>query len=113
MLLHSPFPGCAAQISEQSLLYRQVFNILGDTDNAVDISQSFPMIKMVNWFDEKVLEADIDNSIVDWRVAAGVDQSITQAFLDWLHASAVETGRPYWKTLGHFRNMMLSQYQRR
>lgn len=88
-----------------------MFNIFGDTDNAFDISQSFPMIKMVNWYDQKVTEPDVGGSVIDWRIAAGVDWRITQAFLDWIHASAKESGRPYWKTLGHFRNIMLAQYQ--
>lgn len=98
-------------ISDRFGILLQVFNILGDTDNALDISQSFPMIKMVNWYDQKLVESDVGGSIVDWRIGAGADWSITQAFLDWIHASAKETGRPYWKTLGHFRNIMLAQYQ--
>ena len=89
----------------------QVFNVVGDTANAVDVSQSFPMIKMVNWFDQKIVESDVGGNVVDWRIAAGVDRPITQAFLDWLNSSAEESGRAYWKTLGHFKNAMLAQYQ--
>jgi len=71
--------------------------VLGDTANAVDISQSFPMIKMVNWFDMEVTESDISGALVDWRVTECASD-ITQAFLGW-------------KTLGHFQNLMLAQYQ--
>ena len=90
----------------------QVFNVLGDTANAVDISQSFPMIKMVNWFDQKTAESDIGGNIVDWRVT-GCEASISQAFLGWLQATAVESNRRYWKTLGHFQDLMLAHYQQR
>lgn len=88
----------------------QVFNILGDTANAVDISQSFPMIKMVNWFDQEVTESDVNGDMIDWRVT-GCTSDIHQAFLGWLQTTCVESTRAYWKTLGHFQNLMLSQYQ--
>lgn len=88
----------------------QVFNVLGDTANAVDISQSFPMIKMVNWFDMEVTESDISGALVDWRVT-GCASSITQAFLGWLQTTCTGSSRAYWKTLGHFQNLMLAQYQ--
>ncbi|KAL0052543.1 hypothetical protein WJX82_003619 [Trebouxia sp. C0006] len=88
----------------------QVFNVLGDTANAVDISQSFPMIKMVNWFDMEVTESDISGAIVDWRVT-GCASNITQAFLGWLQTTCTGSSRAYWKTLGHFQNLMLAQYQ--
>jgi hypothetical protein len=88
----------------------QVFNVLGDTANAVDISQSFPMIKMVNWFDMEVTESDISGALVDWRVTECASD-ITQAFLGWLQTTCIESSRVYWKTLGHFQNLMLAQYQ--
>lgn len=90
----------------------QVFNVLGDTDNAVDLSQSFPMIKMVNWFDQETTEADISGDLVDWRVTAGCDQSITTAFLGWLDTPAVESNRTYWKTLPEFQTLLSAQYRK-
>ncbi len=93
-----------------SFVALQVFNVLGDTANAVDISQSFPMIKMVNWFDMEVTESDISGAIVDWRVT-GCASNITQAFLGWLQTTCTGSSRAYWKTLGHFQNLMLAQYQ--
>ena len=84
---------------------------MGDTDNAVDISQSFPMIKMINWFDQKATESDIDGDIVDWRVTGGCESDITTAFLGWLQTNCADSTRPYWKTLPHFQNLMLAQYQ--
>lgn len=89
----------------------QVFNVLGDTANAVDISQSFPMIKMVNWFDQKTTESDINGALVDWRVSAGCDKSITNAFLGWLNTPATESNRTYWKTLPEFHTLLSAQYR--
>ena len=87
----------------------QVFNVLGDTANAADVSQTFPMIKMINWFDQKTIEADIGGNVIDWR-ATGGDASITSTFLGWLQTHSTETDRLYWRTLPEFKNLMLSQY---
>lgn len=90
----------------------QVFNVRGDTANAVDLSQSFPMIKMINWFDQKTAESDINGDLVDWRVSAGCDSSITNTFLGWLNTPAVESNRTYWKTLPHFQTLLSAQYRK-
>ena len=87
----------------------QVFNVLGDTANAADISTNFPMVKLINWFDQITTEADIGGNLIDWRVTGG-EQDVATAFLGWLQTQDAQTNRLYWKTLTDFQNLMLSQY---
>lgn len=65
--------------------WRQVFNIGGDTNEALDISQHFPKIKMINWFDIQKNESEAKGALVDWRFSGS--EVIQKAFLSDLRFS--------------------------
>lgn len=64
--------------------WSQVFNISGDTEQALDISVHFPKIKMINWFDIIKKETEAKGNIVDWRITG--KSEIRQAFIDYFNS---------------------------
>lgn len=63
----------------------QVYNIYGDNTNALDISVHFPRIKAINWFNWYKIEAEAQNSYVNWTVTS--NSAVRDAYLDRLRAA--------------------------
>ncbi len=59
--------------------WRQVYNISSDTDESLDISQHFPQIKMINWFDIQKIEAEAQGALIDWSISE--NHEIRAAFM--------------------------------
>ncbi|MCS6770496.1 MAG: glycoside hydrolase family 26 protein [Kiritimatiellae bacterium] len=63
----------------------QVYNIHGDTTNALDISVHFPRIKAINWFNWYKIEAEAQNSYVNWTVTS--NPAVRAEYLNRLRAA--------------------------
>ena len=44
----------------------QLYNVNGDTTNALDISVAMPNLKLISWFDQNKTEATVSNDLIDW-----------------------------------------------
>ena len=71
--------GGASELAIKQAWWNQVYNISGDTDQALDISIHFPKIKMINWFDIEKNETEAQNDRIDWRISG--DDVIRTAFI--------------------------------
>ena len=60
----------------------QLFNIGGDSTNALDISVHMPNLRLVAWFDQKKPELAVNQDVVDWRFSAS--SAIHDAFVAYL-----------------------------
>jgi hypothetical protein len=47
-----------------------VYRVQGDSTNALDISVHFPRLKGINWFNHYKIEAEAQNSYVNWTVTS-------------------------------------------
>src|SRR5437868_10851124 len=63
--------GGDAQLDIKRAWWRQVFS--------EDVARQFPDIKMVNWFEWRKPEAEVNYAVVDW--SATLDPSISSAFI--------------------------------
>jgi len=79
----------ASELSIKQAWWRQVFHITGDTEDALDISMHFPMIKMINWFDIQKNETEAKGDLVDWRISGSSE--IQEAFISDLQLSEKDT----------------------
>jgi hypothetical protein len=82
--------GGARELEIKQAWWRQVFNISGDTPEALDVALHFPKLKCITWFDQYKLEGEA-RSWIDWRVS--VDERIRAAFLN--DVRALRNGRHY------------------
>ncbi|MEE4025750.1 glycosyl hydrolase [Gordonia sp. PKS22-38] len=74
----------AAELAVKSMWWKQVF--------AADIPDRFPELKMINWFEWKKYEIEIDDT-VDWRAAGSpvVHDEFVHSLPDWFrYAEAVD-----------------------
>ena len=51
-----------------SMCLLQLYNVNGDTTNALDISVAMPNLKLISWFDQNKTEATGSNDLIDWTV---------------------------------------------
>ena len=59
-----------------------MFNIGGDSANALDISVHMPNLRLVAWFDQKKQEYSSNDHIIDWRFSASL--TIHDAFVAYI-----------------------------
>ena len=69
----------------------QVFNIGGDSINALDISVHMPNLRLVAWFDQKKQESSANKDIIDWRFSAS--STIHDAFVAYIGAKDANGNR--------------------
>lgn len=93
----NPHVGGAHELAIKQAWWRQVFNITGDTPDALDVALHFPKLKCVSWFDHYKLEPE-QNQWIDWRVSAYTP--VRSAFVD--HVRAPRNGRPWFLTAQEF-----------
>lgn len=74
--------------------WRQLFNISGDSAEAVDIAAHFPKLKCINWFDHYKPEPEAQNQWTDWRISASLP--LRQAFIEYLRT--LRDGKRYFLT---------------
>lgn len=79
-----------------SLCQVQVLNVHGDSSAALDISQHYPNIRAVFWFDIKKPEANSAYVVVDWTFSG--DAQVLAGMKTWLHTPA-SNGQLWWKML--------------
>jgi hypothetical protein len=60
----------------------QLLALSGDTPQAMDIAENFPLLKCINWFNHFKREAEAGNDWVDWTVTGNAD--VTAAYLQGL-----------------------------
>lgn len=60
----------------------QLFNIGGDTTNALDISVHMPNLRLVAWFDQEKQESSAGNDVIDWRFSAST--TVHDAFVSYI-----------------------------
>ena len=54
------------QSQSNFLCLLQLYNVNGDTTNALDISVAMPNLKLISWFDQNKTEATVSNDLIDW-----------------------------------------------
>ena len=65
-----------------NVLSVQLFNVGGDSANALDISVAMPNLRLVAWFDQKKAESSASMDIIDWRYSA--TSNIHDAFVAYI-----------------------------
>ncbi|DBA82983.1 TPA: hypothetical protein ACH3X1_006760 [Trebouxia sp. C0004] len=70
------------ELQVKTAWWQQVFNIGGDTTNALDLSVHMPNLRLVAWFDQKKVESSADNDMIDWRYSAS--SVIHDAFVSYI-----------------------------
>jgi hypothetical protein len=65
----NPHQGGAGELAIKEAWCRQVFNISGDSPEALDVASHFPKLKCVCWFDHYKLEPE-QQQWIDWRISA-------------------------------------------
>ena len=68
----------------------QLFNVGGDSTNALDISVHMPNLRLVAWFDQKKQESSASNDVIDWRYSA--NSAIHDAFVAYTGTKTNSTG---------------------
>lgn len=68
----------------------QLFNIGGDTTNALDISAHMPNLKLVAWLDIKKQEDSASGNLVDWRFSSS--DTIHDAYVSYIKTKTNSTG---------------------
>jgi len=68
----------------KSLWMEQVYNVYGDTANALDVADSFPNLKCINWFSQYKIEAEAESDWVNWTVTS--NSTVKSKYYDWLNA---------------------------
>ncbi|MDD5199285.1 MAG: glycosyl hydrolase [Terrimicrobiaceae bacterium] len=78
-------PGADTNLAIKQGWWQQLFNTSGQTTSALDISLSFPMLKMIVWFDYKKLESTVPGTTeVDWRLNGTGVEPIATAFSQFI-----------------------------
>ncbi len=85
----SPDPFWPPQQTQDELLIKslwidQLFNISGDNENSMDISENMPLLKCVNWFNHKKTESEAQGDWVDWTVTS--NPAVTSEYYSRLKA---------------------------
>ena len=93
----NPHQGGAHELAIKQAWWRQMFNVTGDTPDALDVALHFPKLKCVSWFDHYKVEPE-QNQWIDWRVSAYAP--VRSAFVD--HVRALRNGRPWFLTAQEF-----------
>jgi hypothetical protein len=91
--LFNPHHGGEQELAIKQAWWRQVFNLSGDTAEALDVAVHFPKLKCITWFDHYKLEAD-QMEWIDWRISAL--PAVRSAFSN--HIRSLRDGRPYFLT---------------
>ena len=68
----------------------QVFNVGGDTTNALDMSVHMPNLKLVAWLDIKKAEGSASNNLIDWRFSSS--DTIHDAYVSYIKTKTNTTG---------------------
>jgi hypothetical protein len=89
----NPHHGGAGNMAIKQAWWRQVFNISGDTPEAVDVALHFPKLKCITWFDHYKLEGE-QAEWIDWRISA--PPPVRSAFVQ--HVRTLRNGEPYFLT---------------
>ena len=93
----NPHQGGATEFAIKEAWFRQLFNISGDTPEALDVALHFPKLKCVCWFDRYKLEPE-QRQWIDWRISAY--GPVRSAFVR--HARTLHNGRPWFLTAQEF-----------
>jgi len=62
----------------------QVYNVHGDTANALDVADNFPNLKGINWFNQYKIEAEAESDWVNWTVTSNA--AVKSEYYGWLNA---------------------------
>lgn len=62
----------------------QVYNVSGDTSNALDVAANFPKLKSINWFNWYKIEAEAENDWVNWTITSNA--TVKAEYYDRLNA---------------------------
>jgi hypothetical protein len=82
-----PHPPQASWTSEYEIKkswWTQLFKVNGDSAEAWDVSQHFPNIKLINWFDIVKEESMSEGNNVNWAISMAQDEAIPFMFLRFL-----------------------------
>jgi hypothetical protein len=93
----NPHRAGASELAIKRAWLRQLFNINGDSSEAVDIALHFPKLKCVCWFDHYKLEPE-QQQWIDWRISAYAP--VRSAFLRQVRT--LRQGRPWFLTAADF-----------
>jgi len=93
----NPHQGGATELAVKQAWCRQLFNISGDTSEALDVALHFPKLKCVSWFDHYKLEPE-QKQWIDWRISEYAP--VRSAFVRQMRT--VRSGRPWFLTAQEF-----------
>ena len=88
----------ASELDIKQAWWTQVFNISGDNANGPDVSQHFPKMKLVMWFDWRKAEGEAQNQVVDWSVSRDPNRQLFKAYIETL-----KNGQRYFLTAAEYR----------
>nr|QOL01207.1 putative extracellular protein TR9_015 [Trebouxia lynnae] len=91
--------GAPTELQVKQAWWQQLFNVGGDSANALDISVAMPNLRLVAWFDQKKAESSASMDIIDWRYSA--TSNIHDAFVAYI-GTKDSSGNRYWNTLPQF-----------
>ena len=86
----NPHQGGASEVAIKRSWCRQLFNISGDTAEALDVALHFPKLKSIGWFDHYKFEPE-PSQWIDWRI--GSYEPVRSAFVQ--HMRTLRNGRPW------------------
>ena len=86
----NPHQGGASEFAIKRSWCRQLFNISGDTAEALDVALHFPKLKSIGWFNHYKFEPE-QKQWIDWRIASYAPAR--SAFVQ--HMRSLRNGRPW------------------
>lgn len=100
--LYNTQQGGASEYDIKTAWWKQVYNISGVSGSiGPDIADTYPHLKMINWFDYRKQEAQAGNNVVDWRISA--NSTIRGQFVSNLNK--LKNGKRYFLNLGDFKSL--------
>ncbi|MBU0677368.1 MAG: glycoside hydrolase family 26 protein [Verrucomicrobia bacterium] len=86
---NKPDPGGYPNYTNDEVLIKQkwleqVYNVYGDTANALDVADHFPKLKSINWFNQYKIESEAESDWVDWTVTSNA--TVKTAYYSRLNA---------------------------
>ena len=75
-------------------VFAQALNANANSDNALNLQQYFPQIKIVMWFDVAKPEPSAAGKVVDWSFSG--DQNVSSAFVNFVTSQYAAGGAQYW-----------------
>eukprot|EP00897_Mesotaenium_endlicherianum_P000207 jgi/Mesen1/10187/ME000076S09697 len=85
---------CQSEIEVKSSWWNQVFNVEGTRPDGGDVSERLPQIKMINWFEWRKQESELQNAVVDWTFSNNA--AVKAAFTSRLMSVRVAQPSPSW-----------------